>query len=163
MTKHLSIQDNWIELFPYGVTFGVEDDRPVLLLKDESGERVLPVWLSPLDAGMVLAESDTTSAHQQAHKLSLEILKSFSLELKQCRFIELQGHYQIVQLALEGPDFCRQIISRADEAMSFCLNAKARFFAQDGLINRSRQLTKELTPAVDRAMNSMDKNQSYLM
>ena len=165
MTK-INVQtrsDDWIELFPYGVSLSFDEARPFLILKDDSESEVLPVWMSALDAGMAVAESDVTSTHQDAHKLSALILKKFELQVKDCRFIDIQGHHQFVEISVQGPDSLEKITVRADEAMSYCLSAKARFFAKRSLMLASRRLNERLSPKAETQVKTLPISQSYLM
>ena len=74
--KKLQSKDEWVEIFPYGVTIAADDRRPVLIFKDSKEKIVLPVWLSTLDAHMALSGDSEGLRSQSSHGVSLKVLKS---------------------------------------------------------------------------------------
>ncbi len=136
--------DQWVELFPHGISISSSLGRPVLILKDRSGTEVLPVWMQPLDAGVAIAElSHTIGA--TPHIVTRRILEALNLKLESCAFVEVIGHHQYVNLTLRGEDKVMTLRVRADEAMSFCLQGRARFFSTRALNARCRALDVELS------------------
>lgn len=135
----------WIELFPSGIAVETAVGRPVLILKDATGDEVLPVWMEPLDAGVALYEmSKQTGA--TPHAVARNLLRSLELELATCTFSELNGHQQYVQIGFRGAlsEKMEPLRVRASEAMSFCLQAKARFFSTSSYMARCRELDAQL-------------------
>lgn len=142
-----------IELFPRGIIVHPGTQRPVLLMRSTEDVHTLPVCLSPLDAGLglsALAESESASPHFVAWSL-LRKLGAVALD---CEFVRVKGHHQFVRLSLES-NSAREVQKskesrqvdlecRAEAAMSFCLSARARFWARVEVIEQSRQLNEEM-------------------
>jgi hypothetical protein len=143
------VTEDWIELFPSGIEVENSLGRPVLVLKDRSGNEVLPVWISPIDAGMALADmSKSTSV--SPHVVTGKILEAIGLKADTCSFVDLVGHHQFVQLSFKPVESKRKkapvvIRLRADEAMSYCMASKARFFSTKAHMTRCRALDSELS------------------
>ncbi|HVK60041.1 MAG TPA: hypothetical protein VM432_00775 [Bdellovibrionales bacterium] len=150
------MSEEWVELFPSGIAVENSLGRPVLILKDQAGVDVLPVWMNPIDAGIALADM-TKGTGLTPHVVSNRILEAIGLCADSCSFVDLVGHHQYVQIsfkpveqktistapvALLGP---MQLRLRADEAMSFCMTSKARFFSTKSYMTRCRALDAELT------------------
>jgi hypothetical protein len=134
------LDSNSVELFPTGISFGSGVGRPVLVLKDKHQVEVLPVWMHPLDAAVGLSELSTGSG-LTPHAVTCRILEQLSASVETCSFVELIGHHQYVVIQIKG---MKPIRVRADEAMSFCLQTKARFFATREFMTRCRDLDQEL-------------------
>ena len=111
-----------------------------MFFKDKADKQCLPVWLSAIDAGIVLSQGSQRMPLSSPHNLTNKILRNLGLKVSHCLFTELRGHYQYVQLYFEGSDQLKVIESKADEAISFCLNAKARFFCKKSFINDCKVL-----------------------
>ncbi|MES2854532.1 MAG: hypothetical protein V4692_01660, partial [Bdellovibrionota bacterium] len=92
--------EEFIELFPSGIAVENTLGRPVLILKDETGGEVLPVWMSPIDAGIALADMSKTTGITP-HVVSGKILEAVGLKADSCSFTELIGHHQYVQLTFK--------------------------------------------------------------
>ncbi|MES2962954.1 MAG: hypothetical protein V4760_03620 [Bdellovibrionota bacterium] len=137
----------WIELFPSGIAINSGLGRPLLILKDKSGNEVLPVWMHPLDAGVAMAEMQE-GLGLTPHVVTRKVLEAVQLTCESCTFIELVGHHQYVQLLFravgDSQTEPQTLKLRADEAMSFCLQAKARFFSTTSYMTRCRALQAEL-------------------
>lgn len=136
------IDTDHIELFVFGMTMGTEGRRPVLILKDKTGNLVLPVWVNPIEISFAMSET----AHQAhaAHSVAFKIMQNFGLKLERCVFDSIKGHHQYVRLEFSGNEKLTHLEARADDAMSLCLASAARFFAPSSFINQSREVDAEL-------------------
>lgn len=123
-----------IELFPYGVTMSVDQTRPVMIFKDESEKVVMPVWLSPLDAGIAMSQSSKNQNLGSPHNLTSKVFEALGLQLESCYFDELVGSIQYVKLHFKGSRKLKTLKIKADEAMSFCLKTDCKYFASHDLI-----------------------------
>ncbi len=139
-----SPKQEWIEVFPFGVTISADEARPIMLFRDASEKISLPIWLSPIDAGISLSQEFQNSAAISPHHLTYKILKELGVILEVCSFVEINGHSQIVELKFNGDQRLEKLKHRADECLSFCLFAKAKFFASQWFIQRSRELKSEI-------------------
>ena len=147
--QDLRSKNEWIEIFPYGLALAPDASRPVMIFKDESEQKVLPVWLSPLDAGIAMTQSGGTLTDASPHNLTWKILKPLGLKLEKCFFVELKGHHQFVRLQFSGSDVIKSLESRADEAISFCLSTDCRFFCRLEFIEACRVMDSSLFAGQD--------------
>ena len=156
----LKSKSDWIEMFPFGVAIGASQTRMVMIFKDKAERRVLPIWLSPMDAGIAVTQS-STDLDGSPHTLPLQILDKMGVRLEKCLFKELRGHRQFVELHFAGSKKLKSIDVRADAAISFCLRAGCRFYATIDYIERSRVLEDQMIAS--EVMKGMDVNsRSYL-
>ncbi|MBX7231841.1 MAG: DUF151 domain-containing protein [Bdellovibrionales bacterium] len=145
LEEKIKVGKDWIELEPYGLTASADATRPVMLFKSKKGEEILPVWLSPLDAGIAITQHQVKSPSLSPHDLTLKILQSLGVHLESCVFTEVKGHHQYVQLNFSGSRKLKYISARADQAISFSLQAKAKFFCGKNYIKDSRVLNAEMS------------------
>ena len=136
-------KSEWIEMFPFGVAVGASGMRPVMIFKDKQERRALPVWMSPLDAGIAVSQSETFKS-DSPHELSAQILSGLGVKVEKCLFHEVRSNQQLVELHLIGSRKLKKIEARADAAISFCLRMGCRFFAKVEYIERSRVLESEV-------------------
>jgi uncharacterized protein len=151
----LSAKSEWIEMFPFGIAMGANNVRPVMIFKDKSEKRVLPVWLSPMDAGIAVAQTNApyqTGARSigSPHEISWQVLKEFGIDLEKCLFKRVTQNQQFVELHFtvgksKKNHLSAQVIeARAHDAISFCLRSGCKFFATLEYIESSRVLESEL-------------------
>lgn len=129
-----------IELEPFGVTSGMDGARPVMLFREKDGESILPVWLSPLDAGIALTQHNVKASAISPHDVTLTILKEIGVTVESCHFTELRGHQQYVELEFSGSRKLKTLRFRADHAISFCLQARTRFFCTRSYLQECRDV-----------------------
>lgn len=137
-------QNDLIQLFPYGVSFGTDPQRPFLLLKDAQHEYTLPVAVNPLEAGITINQSNRSVAPATPHKVTALLMKSLGLSIQQCVFVEIKGTHQYVRLYFSGHPMTNSLKVRADEAMSLCLYLGTPIFATKTFIGKSRLMSAQL-------------------
>jgi uncharacterized protein len=150
----------WIALFPVGITLAGEPNRPIMLFKDQNGENVLPVPVSPLEAGITLGQANRLSAPVTPHRVAELILAQLKMKISACRFVEIRQAHQYVLLELTGGaahtvsagagvvssagGSNSELKLRADEAVSLCLHLGVPFFATKTFIQKSRSMSMEV-------------------
>jgi bifunctional DNase/RNase len=117
-----------------------------MIFKDKAKKRVLPVCLSPIDAGIAVSQSAIES-DSSPHDLSWRILKTLGVRLEKCFFTTVKGHHQYVELKFSGHKELEKFEARADDAISFCLQAGCRFYASIEYIEKSRVLEGQMMVA----------------
>lgn len=132
-----------VELNPVGVVPGQGTARPMLVLKGSAESEVLPVWVSPLEAGLILSLGSIVGG-AIPHNVTDKLMNLMGVKLTRCEFVEVVGHHVFVNLTFEGQNQVFKIKSRADEAMSLCLKMKARFFASQDIMERCRRAHADL-------------------
>lgn len=152
---NLTSKSEWIEMFPFGVAMGANRTRPVMIFKDKNEKRVLPVWLSHMDAGIAVAQSAIshhviTNASGSPHELSWRVLAALGIKLEKCLFKKVTGHHQYVELHFKTksgrrlPQALQTLETRADDAISFCLRSGCKFYSTFDYIEKSRILEGEV-------------------
>lgn len=136
--------DQVIELEAFGLTTGMDRGRPVMLFREKDGEAVLPVWLSPLDAGIALTQYDRQTSAPSPHDFSVQALGLLGVKAENCHFREVKGNHQYVDIEFSGSRKLKTMRIRADHAVSFCLQARVKFFCTRAFINRCRQVDAEI-------------------
>jgi len=153
--------DEMIELEPFGVTGGMDKARPVMLFREKGGESVLPVWMSPLDAGIALAQHNNQSVASSPHDIALHALTVLNVQPESCTFSELSGHMQYADVRFTGSKKLKSVRARADHAVSFCLQSKVRFFCTREYLKKCREVEAELLVVKSKADVRRNRN-AYL-
>lgn len=133
------------EMEPYGVTASADGTRPVMLFRHMGGDEVLPVQLSPIDAGIAVTQHHAMGTTASPHDLTIKVMLGLGVQLEKCIFTEVKGHHQFVELHFKGSRKLKMISARADQAISFSLQARARFFCHPEYVRESRILNEEMT------------------
>lgn len=163
LTKRLATE--WLEVEPYGVTASVDNVRPVMLFRVVDSEEILPVWLSPIDAGIALTQNHAQSAANSPHDITIKVLTQIGVKLEKCLFTEVRGNHQYVELHFTGHEIFKFIEARADQAISFCLQAGSKFYCRRAYIGDSKLMKSEMAAVTkDLRLNpSLAKNRHPYM
>lgn len=155
----ISSKTDWIEMFPFGVALGATQSRPVMIFKDKTGKKVLPVWLSAMDAGIAVAQSAQTKV-TSPHEVTSAILNSLGVTVEKCLFKIVRNNQQYVEIHLAGSKKVKALESKASESISFCLRSGCRFFATVDYIEKSRVLEDDMVQHSHMLGQSLPQNPS---
>lgn len=159
------LNEDLVQLFPFGITLTQIPGRPILILKDEAHQHTLPVAINPLEAGVTLQQSRFFGAPTSPHNVTKVVLESLNIKIEKCIFVEIKGHHQYVRLTIQGHPQKSSLKFKADEVMSLCLHLNIPLYATKSMMIKSQAMSAELedlaqglelNPAV------LMRNQDYL-
>jgi hypothetical protein len=156
-----------IRLYAYGMTVTSDGGRPMLLLKDETGELTLTVPMSPLQAGVTITQSSKTAAPASPHRVTELLLKSMQLQISRCVFKDQEESRQWIELELRNHPFGQTHLRvRAEDGLSLCLHLEVPIYATRAFILAARTYIPE-APAPGREMivnaKILDRPHPYVM
>lgn len=156
-----------LELKPFGMSVDADGGRPLLLMKDQSGELTLPVPLTPLEAGVALTQSNKTVAPTTPHRVTELLLTKLGAKISRCVFQEIKLNHQYVALDLENfPSEAKALVVRADECMSLCLHLEVPVFASRDFILKSRTYVADLNGQYQNLLKNpkvLQRTHHYIM
>lgn len=159
-------QHDLILLEVFGLTLNPDPQLPFLILKDKTEKFVLSVRINPLEAGVMLTQSNKSIAPTTPHRFAHELLNSLEVKILQCVFVQIKGTHQYVRVYLQGHPKLNSIKLRADEVLSLVLHLGVPMFATRQYIEKAKVLSLEIS---DLAQNHYQnkkirpKNQSYVI
>lgn len=143
---------DFTELKPYGITFGMDPNKPLFIFKDLTETKVLSLPLSPLEAGIVLSQLNSAVTNSP-HLWTEAAFKTFGLRISRSVFLgymetqqwmrvemEIDGKaedqsLQVNRFQFEGP---------VQEWLSLSLFHKAKFWISlevlSGLISKASEI-----------------------
>ncbi len=140
---HLSESD-LIRLEPFGLSLNLDPSRPMLLLRDETGQHTLPVFLTPIEAGVTIQQSNQQVLPTTPHRVTEMLLESLNIKIEKCVFVAIKDHHQYMRLYLDGHPSQGSLKVKAEEAMSLCLHLGVPMYATKKFMNKSRSMSAEL-------------------
>lgn len=137
--------ESLIELKPLGINVSDAPSRPLLLLKDDTGELTMPLAISAVDAGILLQQTGRGTSWSSPHVITEQILKLSSLKIKRCLFTEIRQGHVMAKLELSALDSevpssteLRFLEVKAEVAVILCLYLSVPLFATRDLIWKAR-------------------------
>jgi bifunctional DNase/RNase len=127
------VAEEQIELRVVGVRFEEPDYAPVLILREVSGNRVLPIWIGASEAAAI-------SMHQQgvvperplSHDLHLELITALGQTLERVEITSVdRGTFYSDLIIGKGV----RVSARPSDAIAIALRADAQIFAASAVVD----------------------------
>jgi bifunctional DNase/RNase len=134
--------DLLIELKPIGINVSSAHSKPLLLLKDSSGDLTMPLPISPLEAGVLMQQTGRGSTLSSPHSITEQILNFAGLKIERCLFTEYRNHNLYCRLEFRGNPKALEI--KAEHAVSLCLYLNVPMYATRDLIWKARNQAIEI-------------------
>lgn len=142
--EHKISDEDLIRLEPYGLSLNLDPSRPLLLLRDETGQHTLPVFLTPIEAGVTIQQANQQVLPTTPHRVTEMLLESLNIKIEKCVFVAIKDHHQYMRLYLDGHPTQGSLKVKAEEAMSLCLHLGVPLYATKRFMNKSRMMSAEL-------------------
>ncbi len=161
---HQTNDENLVRLFVHGVSIHHDPSRPILILKDQAGDKTLAVGLTPIETGVLIQQSNVNMM-STPHRFLQLLLESMNMKIEKAVFESIKDHHQYVRLYLIGHPSHGSLKVKAEEAMSLCLQLEVPMFATNRYIQKSRVLsaqTEGLAQKLSLEQALLQRNHEYL-
>ncbi len=147
-----------VRLTPLGISVG--SDWPMLIFKDDKGDMV-PIWLDPLDAGILISAAQKGRRPFGPHGGGLKILKSLDANVESVYIDEIKDQTQYASVTVVQNDKTVTVKVKAMEVMSLAAFAGCEFFATVDVIEKSRQMSLMLGWTLDQPFTPSKKEELH--
>ena len=116
-----------VEMFVGGLVLDPATQAPIVVLKDETGEVTLPIWIG-------IAE-----ARPLTHDLFYELLLELGITVQRIVITELKDSTYFAELVLGQGDRVFVLDARPSDAIAMALRATAPIFVAQSVLDQARQ------------------------
>jgi bifunctional DNase/RNase len=124
-----------IELELVGVRVELPHNQPIVLLKEQSGERFLPIWIGAVEAtAIAFALQGVVTARPMTHDLMRDLLTNLEVSVDRIVVTELREgtFYAEIQMTADGESVV--VSSRPSDAIALAVRATAPIFADESVL-----------------------------
>ena len=135
-----------IRLSLVGVRVEVPTNQPIVLLREEEGQRYLPIFIGPPEAtAIVYALQGMDTPRPMTHDLFKTVLDDLSLRLEQVVITELQEGTFFAEIELAGNGANRRISSRPSDAIALAVRYEDQvpIFADEAVLDEAGVLFEQ--------------------
>jgi len=135
-----------IRLSLVGVRVEVPTNQPIVLLREEEGQRYLPIFIGPPEAtAIVYALQGMDTPRPMTHDLFKTVLDDLSLRLEQVVITELQDGTFFAEIELAGNGANRRISSRPSDAIALAVRYEDQvpIFADEAVLDEAGVLFEQ--------------------
>lgn len=129
-----------VEMRVLGLTIDPQTKTPIVILGENGGDTVLPIWVGAMEAMTVsLVLNNENLPRPLTHDLLLMSLKALKTELPRVEITELKDGVYYALLILSGPEGVVRVDCRPSDAIALALRANARILVNEDVLRRSAE------------------------
>lgn len=121
-------------------------NTPVVILQEQNGERVLPIWIGPAEASAIAMElAGMKFARPLTHDLLKQVIVGLGADLRKVIITKVQDNTYYAELHIYRDDAIVNIDARPSDSIAVALRLKAPIFTSDELLENTTVDTSELS------------------
>jgi bifunctional DNase/RNase len=127
-----------IELNLVGVRVELPSNQPIVLLKEQEGERYLPIWIGAMEAtAIAFALQGIVTQRPMTHDLLKNVLEEIEVHVERIVITELREgtFYAIIQLSRNGTRY--EVSSRPSDAIALAVRVNVPIFANEEVLTEA--------------------------
>ena len=128
-----------IEMSIKGLMLDPITNMPIVLLRDADSQRVLPIWVGPVEASAIALQVENFAPPRpMTHDLLRNVIHDLKAEVQKIVVCDLQENtfYALIYLGLNGDTVA--IDARPSDAIALALRTRAPIFVEDAVIDHAK-------------------------
>jgi bifunctional DNase/RNase len=131
--------DTAVEMFVGGLLLDPHTQAPVVVLKNESGETHLPIWIGIAEATSIAsAIKQLNMARPLTHDLMYDVFSEIGVKVERILITDLKDSTYYAELILSFGEKAITLDSRPSDAIAIALRAAAPIFVVPSVLERAR-------------------------
>lgn len=121
-----------------GIRVELPTNTPILLLKEQNGDRYLPIWINTPEAtSIALARDGFAPQRPMTHDLLASVIEELGATVREVVVTELRGGTFFADLVLDTGADSHTISSRPSDAVSVAVRVDAPLFAASDVLDEA--------------------------
>jgi uncharacterized protein len=130
-------------------------NTPVVILQEQEGERVLPIWIGPAEASAIAMElAGVKFARPLTHDLLKQVILGLGADLRKVLITQVKENTYYAELHIYRGDAVIQIDARPSDSIAVALRLKAPIFTSETLLAHTSVETGE--PGAETGPTALD-------
>ncbi|GJL77098.1 MAG: hypothetical protein NPINA01_00870 [Nitrospinaceae bacterium] len=146
-----------VEMKVEGLTLDPLTNMPIIILKDSSGSKALPIWVGYFEANAIALEIEKiTTPRPMTHDLLRNLIQTMKAKINHILVSELKDNtfYAVISLVCDGNTV--SIDSRPSDAIALALRTKSPIYVEEKVIEAAKSLDLP-----DTETNKADEKQQW--
>jgi hypothetical protein len=122
----------------FGLAMDEHTQSPILVLKNEAQDRVLPIWIGAMEAMSIsLAINKVAFPRPMTHDLLLSVIAGLDADVVRVEITDMEEGTYFAELVLDGQGGERRVDSRPSDAIALAVRAEAPVFASAAVLEQA--------------------------
>jgi bifunctional DNase/RNase len=133
-----------IELNLVGVRLEGPSQQPIVLLRERTAERYLPIWIGTVEAtAIAFAQQGVVTPRPMTHDLLKNILEEIGVHIERIVITELREgtYYATIQMSRNGSSY--EVSSRPSDAIALAVRVNVPIFANEDVLSEASIIIKD--------------------
>ena len=149
-----------VEMKVEGLTLDPLTNMPIIILKDSTGQKALPIWVGIFEANAIALEIESISTPRpMTHDLLKNLAQGMKAEIQHILVNELKDNTFYAVIVLNHNGNTLNIDSRPSDAIALALRVKAPIYVEEKVIEAAKSI--EL-PESDNKVQEKDQWTKWL-
>jgi len=151
-------KNNLIKMSLEGVRIELPSQRPIILLKEEGGNRYLPIWIGPFEASAIALEmSNIKTPRPMTHDLIINIIKNLNIKIDNIEISDLKDNtfYAVINI-LDSEKKIIRIDSRPSDAIATAVRIKCDIYAESKVLDSGGLVIQTIDEEVEKFKDFLD-------
>jgi len=130
-----------VEMQVRGLMLDPVTNVPIVILRDTTGDRVLPIWVGPAEANAIALQIENVAAPRpMTHDLLRDLIAALGVVLSRVIIADLKGSTYYAYLELRQGKELVLVDARPSDALAIALRARAPVFVHSKVLDQARTL-----------------------
>jgi bifunctional DNase/RNase len=144
-----------------GLVFDPLTNTPIIILKDESGERSLPIWVGYPEATAIALEMETVvTPRPMTHDLIKNLLESLGTTVLKITVNDLRGNTFYAIISLDSPKGRVEVDSRPSDAIALALRVGCPIYVTSSVLDAAKN--NNLSPEAPEAPEDSEQLKKWI-
>ena len=127
-----------VELSLVGVRVELPSNQPIVLLKETTGERYLPIWIGAVEAtAIAFALQGIETPRPMTHDLLRDILTETQVQVERILVSELKDRTFFATIQMHRDGRSSEVSSRPSDAIALAARINAPIFAAEEVLDQA--------------------------
>ncbi len=130
-----------IEMTIKGLVIDPITNMPIVILRDQEGQKVLPIWVGIFEANAIALQIENVATPRpMTHDLLRNVISDLNAAVDKIVVSDLQDNtfYALIHLRVNGEEIA--VDARPSDAIALALRVKAPIFVEDTVIDNAKTI-----------------------
>ena len=140
-----------IEMFIKGVMIDPVTNMPIIILRDETADRTLPIWVGPVEANAIALQIENIAAPRpMTHDLLRQLATSLGASITRVVITDLRDGTFFAYIQLDRAGDVVYVDARPSDALALSLRSRAPIFVETSVLDQARTVDIASPDEADR-------------
>jgi bifunctional DNase/RNase len=133
-----------VEMKITGLMIDPVSNMPIIILKNQGGDAVLPIWVGIFEANAIAMQMENIeSPRPMTHDLLKNVIEGLQARIRGIEITDLKDNTFFAVIRLDAAGESLEIDSRPSDAMALALRAGAPIFVRKAVLEKSSSAEDE--------------------